>query len=93
MSPAASDVLIVDAELDPFPNPFLLHGTLDLPDSPDDPPTAVFEVQNGDTLPKIVAHIQNYVAPDPTIGVIVPDRPVGIAQRPRHRQRVGHPAG
>jgi hypothetical protein len=75
-SPPRSDVLVATADLTDIPHPFAVHGTLDLPDETDDPPTAVFAVQDGKTLPAATVHVQNYIAPDPTVGAFVPTRPV-----------------
>ncbi|WP_436794815.1 OmpL47-type beta-barrel domain-containing protein [Actinospongicola halichondriae] len=77
LDPPAADVLIATLELDDLDHPLEIRGTLDLPDDPNDPPTATFDVQDGKTLPGMRVHFQNYIAPDPTIDAIVPDRPVG----------------
>lgn len=76
VDPPAADILIATAELDDLPHPLEIRGTLDLPDDSDDPPTALFDVQDGKSLPGMRVHVRNYIAPDPTIDAFVPDRPV-----------------
>lgn len=73
-SPPKSKVLLATADLDALPLPFDVLGTLDLPKEEGDAPTAVFEVQNGNKIPDLKIHVQNYISPNPTAGAFVPAR-------------------
>lgn len=72
-----ADVLVVDASLTGLPKPLEIRGKLDLPEEPEDPPAVEFLVQDGKSIPAVEAVVQNFIAPDPTLGIAVPDRPVG----------------
>ncbi|MEY2570710.1 MAG: hypothetical protein QOE63_1060, partial [Acidimicrobiaceae bacterium] len=74
VSPPKADAIIATATLSQIPTPFDIKGTLDLPKQDGDAPTALFEVQNGNTLPGLKVHVQNFISPDPTAGAIVPAR-------------------
>ena len=74
----ATDAFIAEIDLDPLPDPFDVRGTLLLTD---EAPTATFEVLDGatpgvDAIPGATVHVQNFLSPDPTTGVVVPPRPV-----------------
>ena len=74
VSPPKADALVATATLSQIPTPFDIKGTLDLPRQDGDAPTALFEVQDGNTLPGLKVHVQNFISPDPTAGAIVPAR-------------------
>lgn len=69
----ATDAIVVEADLGDVPQPFDLRGTLLLTDTA---PTAIFEVQDGGSVPGADIHVRNFLSPDPTVGLAAPDRPV-----------------
>ncbi|MBA2280243.1 MAG: hypothetical protein H0W25_03275 [Acidimicrobiia bacterium] len=69
----STEAIVVDVDLDDIPQPFDIRGSLLLTD---EAPTAVFEVQNGNTLPGAEVHVRNFLSPDPTAGLAPPNRPV-----------------
>src|SRR3546814_5280499 len=57
-------------------------GHLDLPEEPDDPPAVELLIQDGKAIGEVEAVIQNFIAPDPLAGLVVPDRPVAASPGP-----------
>ncbi|MBW3643187.1 MAG: hypothetical protein KY447_09760, partial [Actinobacteria bacterium] len=86
--PGRADVLVVNGALRGLPKPLTINGSLDLPRSPDDPPSASFTVFDDpataavETLGELTATVRNFIAPDPTEGVAVPPRNVGATPTP-----------
>lgn len=72
-----ADVLLVEGEILGIPKPLEIRGQIDLPDDPDAPPAIEFLVQDDKYIDTINVRVQNYIAPDPLAGLLIPDRSVG----------------
>src|SRR3546814_6774730 len=62
--------------------PLEVRGHLDLPEEPDDPPAVELLIQDGKAIGEVEAVVQNFIAPDPLAGLVVPDRPVAASPGP-----------
>src|SRR3546814_6698837 len=67
--------------------PLEVRGHLDLPEEPDDPPAVELLIQDGKAIGEVEAVVQNFIAPDPLAGLVVPDRPVAASPGPPDQER------
>src|SRR3546814_11969648 len=57
-------------------------GHLDLPEELDDPPAVELLIQDGKAIGEVEAVVQNFIAPDPLAGLVVPARPAAASPGP-----------
>src|SRR3546814_3709982 len=70
--------------------PLEVRGHLDLPEEPDDPPAVELLIQDGKAIGEVEAVVQNFIAPDPLAGLVVPDRPVAASPGPPDQRSEEH---
>src|SRR3546814_18258202 len=73
--------------------PLEVRGHLDLPEEPDDPPAVELLIQDGKAIGEVEAVVQNFIAPDPLAGLVVPDRPVAASPGPPAQEIAFLPRG